>query len=144
MNFRRNGAWHTNLPVPSTTGSRRNLVSSNSLQTSTIYVDKRRFENQYNNGYAVGLLVNLAASSRLVVSRTTRGAGVITSLTIFPFVLLNNFWISLNVCKNENIIDVDSWCRTTAFEYNHVASRGIYWCLWRLVSGQPNLIFEKV
>lgn len=42
---------------------------------------------------------NLAASSRLVDSRTTTGAGVITSPTTWPFVLLSNFWTSLKVYK---------------------------------------------
>jgi hypothetical protein len=61
----------TNLPELSTTGNLRYLVSRS----------------------------NLAASSRLVVSRTTRGADVITSPMTFPLVLLKSFCISLNVYR---------------------------------------------
>lgn len=47
-------------------------------------------------------LTDLATSSRLVVSRTTNGAGVIKSPTTWPFVLLSNFCTSLKVCKIED------------------------------------------
>lgn len=45
-------------------------------------------------------LLYLTESSRLVVSRTTTGAGVIKSPTTFPLVLLSNICTSLKVCNH--------------------------------------------
>ncbi len=61
----------------------------NSLQLRFSYNCKR---------YVYEIVAYLAASSRLVISRTTRGDGVITSPTVFPWVLFNSFWISLKAC----------------------------------------------
>ncbi len=73
--------------------------SYNSLQLKFSYNCKR---------YVYEIVAYLAASSRLVISRTTRGDGVITSPTVFPWVLFNSFWISLKACtwmKQADVIE---------------------------------------
>ena len=81
------------------------------LNLNTFLVPKKKKKKRKTEAY-VSEVVNqkvlkkkqnkstdLAASSRLVVSRTTSGAGVIKSPTTWPLVLLSNFCTSLKVCK---------------------------------------------
>ncbi len=78
---------------------------NHSLGPTTHYISKFSYNCKR---YVYEIVAYLAASSRLVISRTTRGDGVITSPTVFPWVLFNSFWISLKACtwmKQADVIE---------------------------------------